>query len=69
MTYAHPPSWRPTRSRIWSAATWPCGEPGLGLWRDATAGLWEFVENGDFTIASADDAVGHHDAVTPLATR
>jgi hypothetical protein len=22
------------------------------------------VESGDFTVASADDAVGHHDAVT-----
>jgi hypothetical protein len=24
----------------------------------------EFVESGGFTVASADDAVGHHDAVT-----
>jgi hypothetical protein len=24
----------------------------------------EFVESGEFTVASADDAVGHHDAVT-----
>jgi hypothetical protein len=33
--------------------------------RETDSGAYkEFVQSGDFTIASADDAVGHHDAVT-----